>query len=318
MSGAFAIWPSMSSGPFREGDKPLVATDAEKPQVIPFATIRDALDTLVAALTNLLDREFPKEFMSIPGLQPFLLVAMNAARNTYEAIRYLAADLPKDPSRKVEFGLAIAPLARSLADLLFTLVFMREDLPSHVPRYHRGGWRELKEDFDRHRSEYGSLPEWQSWLKGYETALEQSRLTYGISKAESDNPRVLPYWPTPGQMLKHGELSDESNRFLQYLNDWVYRGLSAATHMSGAGIVRRHGVLLLTKDQGREEIVAKLKSDGVFTTITLMVAICTEMNDMCRYGRDQTLSYLWGILIEYWGEAKDLFERRYNGMLATR
>lgn len=291
-------------------------SESEKPQALPFATIRNELDKLAAALANLLDREFPKEFGSIPGLQPFLLVAMKAATNIFDAIRYLAADIPEDPSRKLEFGLAIGPLGRSLADLLFTLVFMKEDLPSRVDQYHRGGWRELKEDFDRHQSEYASLPEWESWLKRYQDALERSRQTFGISEEEAANPKKLPYWPIPGQMLRGDELTEQDKRFLQFLNDWVYRGLSADTHMSAAGIVRRHGFLLVTKAEGRNEILTKLKSDGVFTATTLMVAICTEVNSMCRYGRDSTVNYLWGMLIEHWGEAKDLFERRYSGMLA--
>lgn len=292
-------------------------TIAERPGHLPFPVLRDQLDTLVAALFNLLDREFPKELAAIPGLQPFLLVTIKTTQNTYEAIRYLAADVPQDPARKLEFGLVIDPLARVLADLIFTLVFMREDLASGVDWYHRGGWRELKEDFERHRTEYGSLPGWRKWLGEYERALEVTRTNYGITEAEAADPRTLRYWPTPGQMLRSDELSEESKRFLIFLNDWVYRGLSAGAHVSGAGIVRRHGFLLLRKEEGREEILLKLKSDGVFTSTTLVVAICTEINSICSFGRDNTLSYLWKILLEHWGEAKDLFERRYGGLLAT-
>ncbi len=290
-------------------------TTTEKPGRLPFAVLRDELDTLVAALFNLLDREFPKELGALPGLQPFLLVTIKATQNTYEAIRYLAADIPEDPGRKLEFGLVLDSPARVLADLIFTLVFMREDLTARVEWYHRGGWRELKEDFERHRAEYGALPEWQNWLKQYEHALERSRVTYSITEEEAANPKTLRYWPTPGQMLRGDELREESKRFLTFLNDWVYRGLSAGAHMSGAGIVRRHGFLLLRKEEGREDILGKLKSDGVFTSTTLVVAISTELNSICSFGRDDTLSYLWKILVEHWGEAKDLFERRYRDLL---
>lgn len=291
---------------------------SDDPPVLPFATIRDDLDRLVLALTNLVDRQFPNDLASNPGLKEFLLVAMKAACNTYEAIRYLAADLPSDPGRKLEFGLVLSPLVRSLADLLFTFVYMGEDLASRVNQYHRGGWREIKEDFDKHRANYGSLPEWQSWLKEYETALETSRQNFGISKDEAANPRTLPYWPTPGQMLRSGKLSDGNKEFLQFLNDWMYRALSADTHMSAAGMIRRHGFLLLSKEQGREKFLTKLKSDGVFTAVTLMVAICCEVNKICSFRKEERLAYLWRILVEYWGEAKDLFERRYRGMVEVR
>lgn len=289
----------------------------DQPAVLRFATIRDALDRLQIALTNLLDREFPKVLSPVPGLQPFLLVAIKAATNTYEAIRYLAADIPEDASRRLEFGLVVSPLARSLADLLFTIVFMREDLPPRCDKFHRGGWRELKEDYDRYCATYGALPEWQNWLGQYKAALEANRQTCGISEAEASNTKLLPYWPTPPQMLKERELSDENRTLLQFLNDWLYRGLSADAHMSSAGIIRRHGFLLLTDAEGRERILAKLKSDGVFTATTLVLAICTEINNLCRYGREEKLSYLWRIITEYWGEAKDLFDRRYRKLLNT-
>lgn len=296
----------------------MVSTDDQSPHSLPFPVIRNDLDELLLALANLLDREFPKDLASIQGLQPFLLVVIKAVTNIFEAIRYIAADLPKDPGRKLEFGLAIGPLARSLADVIFTLVFMREDLASRVDWYHRGGWKELKEEFDRHQSEYASLPEWQEWLKRYEAGLERLRQNYGISEADAANPKGLPYWPTPGQMLRSGDLSKENKAFLQFLHDWVYRGLSAGTHISGAGIIHGHGFLLLKKDEGREEILSKLKSNGVFTATTLAVAICTEVNDVCSFGRDDKLSYLWSVLVKYWGEAKDLFERRYGSMLKTK
>jgi len=301
----------------RKASSPL-HTNAKASRKVPFAVIRDKLDTLVAALINLLDREFPKGLAAIPGLRPFLLVSMKTTQNTYEAIRYVAADLPKDPARKLAFGLLIDPLARVLADIIFTIVFMQEDLPARVGWYHRGGWRELKEDFDRHRAEYGALVEWQNWLQGYERAIESSRVTYGITEAEAGNLRNLRYWPTPGQILRSEELGEESRQFLTFLNDWIYRGLSSGAHVSGAGIVRRHGFLLLHRDERREEILGKLKSDGVFTATTLTVAISTEVNSICGYGRDSTLSYLWRILVEFWGEAKDLFDRRYSKLVVTK
>jgi hypothetical protein len=115
-----------------------------KPPTLPFKVIGEELDRLIEALSNLLDREFPKELTSIPGLQPFLFVAMLISKNIYQGIRYLAADSPKDPSRKLEFGLLISPLGRMLADILFSLVFMREDLRSRVEWYHRGGVARVK------------------------------------------------------------------------------------------------------------------------------------------------------------------------------
>jgi hypothetical protein len=280
-----------------------------------FPVIRDELDTLIKALINLLDRQFPKKLASIPGLNEFLLMAIYTAENTYKAIRYLGADKPEDPSRKLEFGLAISPLGRILADILFSIIFMGEDLSTRVDLYHRGGWRELKEYYERHRSQYGGLPEWQDWLNNFEGFLENQRRTFGISQQEALNLKQIPYWPIPGKMIKQ---STKNKEFLRFLNDWVYKELSADAHMSAAGIMRHYGPLLLSKNQGRNKFLFKLKSDSVFTATTLMVAICTEVNDICGYSRETKLSFIWGIIVEYWEEAKDFFERRYKAMLTNK
>ena len=293
----------------------MLESEMAKPPELQFKVIRDELDRLIEALNNLLDREFPKELSSILGLQPFLLVAILTSKNIYSGIRYLAADLPKDPTRKLEFGLIISPMGRMLADILFSIVFMREDLGSRVEWYHRGGWRELKEYYERNRSEYGSLPEWENCFRQFEDWLEQQRVVFGISEEDAANPKNLPYWPIPGQMLRDKALSEKGQRFLRFLNDWLYKELSSDAHMSAAGIMRRHGQLLREEDEERKKILSKLKSDSMLTVITLMVAICSEINDICHYGREEKLSYLWRILVEYWGEAKDFFERRYREML---
>jgi hypothetical protein len=284
--------------------------------VLPFSVIQDRLDPLVEALTNLIEREFPPALASIDGLQPFLIIATRTSRNTFEAIRYLAADVPDDPRRKLEFALVVSPLARTLADLIFTLVFMKEDLPNRVARYHQGGWREAKEDHERHRSEYGDLQEWQDALQQDDSTLDAAREWWGVPNEAANRPKVLPYWPNPGQMLREKDLSDENKRFLTFLNDFVYRGLSADAHVSAFGIIRQHMFLLETDKEKRQQFLSRAKSAGTFTATTLMVAICTEINDICRYEKkDDPLSYLWGVLVEYWLPAKDLFERRYKGLL---
>jgi len=296
----------------------MVESKITKPPELPFKVIRDELDRLIEALSNLLDREFPQEFMSIPGLQPFFFVAILTSKNIYQGVRYLVADFPKEPTRKLEFGLIISPLGRMLADILFSIVFMREDLRSRVEWYHRGGWRELREYYNRNWSEYGSSPGWENWFKQLGDLLERQRIVFGISEEDAANSKNLPYWPIPSRMLRGGGLSEKSQKFLQFLNDWLYKELSSDAHMSAAGIMRRHGQLLREKGEEREEILFKLKSDSTLTVITLLVAICSEINDICHYGREEKLSYLWRILVEYWGEAKDLFERRYREMLLKK
>ena len=68
-------------------EEDMVESKITKPPELPFKVIRDELDRLIEALSNLLDREFPQEFMSIPGLQPFFFVAILTSKNIYQGVR---------------------------------------------------------------------------------------------------------------------------------------------------------------------------------------------------------------------------------------
>jgi len=286
-------------------------------QILPFSVIRDPLDRLLLAMINHLDRDCPKGIAQIPGAQPFFLVAIETTKNCYEAIRWLTADIPKDQSPPLDLCLATPPLVRMLADLLFTVVFLGEDLPKRVAWYHKSGWRELKEECDRYHEEYGACAEWQDWLKSYAAGVEVAQQKWGISREEAQNLKLVKWWPTPGKMLKaKSGLSEKRRVFLQYVYDWVYKNLSASAHLSAAAIVRNAGFLLLPREERREGILRKLKSDSVFTAITLVVAICTEVNALGYFERDEPIEYLWGVLTGYSGEAQGLYQRRYGALLS--
>ncbi len=195
---------------------------------------------------------------------------------------------------------------------------MREDFANRVPWYHRSGWRELKERLDRYKTEYGDLPEFQAWIGGYEVMLEAARKEYGITEIHAADLRRLNYWPTPYQIIKRHDLSDPNKEFLKYLEDWLYKEPSADSHMTSVSIALRLSILLIKKEDGREEKLEQIKSDTISMALTLILAIATELNNICNFGRDQKLAYFWGILIEYWREAKGLYMRRYQSMLSQK
>jgi hypothetical protein len=295
-----------------------MTTERPELHILPFSVIRDTLDRLLVAMINRLDRDCPKGITQFPGAQPFFLVAIEAAKNCYDAIRWLTSDIPKDQSPPLDLCFATPPLVRMLADLLFTVVFLGEDLPKRVVWYHKSGWRELKEECGRYHKEYGASADWQDWLKSYAAGVEVAQLKWGISQEEAQDPKLVKWWPIPGQMLKvESGLREDRRSFLQYVYDWVYKNLSASAHLSAAGLVRNAGFLILPRDERREEILTKLKSDSVFTAITLVLAICTEVNALGQFERDEPIKYLWGILTGYSDEAQALYRRRYTALLSA-
>ena len=74
-----------------------MTTERPELHILPFSVIRDTLDRLLVAMINRLDRDCPKGITQIPGAQPFFLVAIEAAKNCYDAIRWLTSSKPQTP-----------------------------------------------------------------------------------------------------------------------------------------------------------------------------------------------------------------------------
>ncbi len=276
-----------------------------------FKKVRDS----ARAMTNLWDRSTPKAVSEIHGYEPFLLTVSHAALTTYESIIFLSADHPYRHERKLEFGLVTSPLIRFLLDLLFAVIFIRLTPEERLKTYHEAGWRELKEASDRLKSRYSDKEDWKAKIKEQEVHLKYLENVWKISASSVSNPTSLPRWPTPGQMLSGGKLSVPDKAFLKFLEDWFYREFSQDAHMSGAGAVRIFSKLLLGDDQGRDQTLKKLKTANVLVATALLLAICSEMNDIGKFDRGQPLAYLWSVLAQQRAVLDELFQMRYRSML---
>ncbi|MGQ0557110.1 MAG: hypothetical protein ACT4PN_14330 [Nitrospiraceae bacterium] len=276
-----------------------------------FKKVRDS----ARAITNLWDRSTPKDVLEIHGYEPFLLTVSHAALTTYESIMFLSADHPYRHERKLEFGLATSPLIRFLLDMLFAIIFVRLMPEERLKTYHEAGWKELKEASGRLKSLYGDREDWQAKIKEQEASLKQLATVWKIPAHRVDNLVSLSKWPTPAQMLKGGKFSPDDKAFLTFLQDWFYREFSQDAHMSGAGAVRIFSKLLLGDDQGRDQTLKKLKTANVLVATALLLAICSEMNDIGKFDRGQSLAYLWGVLAQQRAVVDELFQMRYRSML---
>ena len=273
------------------------------------------INDLTVALKNLVERNSPDKILNIPGWHPFLLVATRTSQFIYESISYLSADSPPDPLRKLEFGICTSPLIRSLVDLLFTIIFIRENPRSRIKWYHQAGWRETKEILETLEGRYGSNQDWKERFINRNAILEELRIAYKVSKKRANRRKTLPKWPIPSRILKEEKLGVRAKRFLEYLNLW-YRELSQDHHMSGGGIIRVYSKFLLTpEDHDRVKILKELKTGNVMLTVTLVLGISTEINDIGNFDRKAELAYLWGILIHNRSEAQELYHLRYRSML---
>ena len=123
-----------------------------------------------------------------------------------------------------------------------------------------------------------------------------------ITPAEEASPKLIQWFPNPGKMPV--QTAGWRQDYLRYLNDWFYRGLSAESHPSLNGFGKRAGFLFAPSPEDRRRVLDKSRSDDVFTTITLVVALLSELEIEFRFGLSDRLKYVWGIIQEYWGERR--------------
>jgi len=282
-------------------------------KVLDFRVIRDTLDETLEALKNSIDRSWPKGLGGIPGARALFLTMIKVAINTYGSVRFLAADYPKESTPNLDHALSIPPLTRSLLDQLFVVIFLSEDMPTRTQWYYKSGWREAKEAYERHRAKYGGNPSWARWLELNGKFLEGIRTEWAVSEEEAADLRRIRYWPIPSQMKDQAR----DRVFLEYLDAWFYRTLSQDAHLTFPGLAHRGAALLLRPGEERTAQLEKRKSQAVFTTVTMVLALASEMEHLLGFGLGKRLEYVWGVLIKYWEEAEDLYKMRYAGFVAN-
>ena len=77
-------------------------------------------------------------------------------------------------------------------------------------------------------------------------------------------------------------------------------------------------ILIDEKDARREPILRDLKITNVMLTVTILLAIYSEINDIGHFDRAPALAYCWRILSETRTEARELYKLRYRTMLQRR
>jgi hypothetical protein len=286
-----------------------------------FTAIAQPLDSLLVALENKIEREWPAHLTSVPGARELFLLTLKTANATYRSIRWLCADKPADPNRSLEHCVAVPPLNRTILDNLFTTVFILEDLPARCQWYFKAEWREIRLILDRHETEYANMPEWHEWLARAAKHSDFGIAACSLTKEEVASPLSIPRWPNPGSMVNY-RISSKSQlppirAFLKYLNDWFYADLSQQSHLGGGGLGKRAGGLLLDyrRNSEVENQLKRYKNSQVGQTVALVLALASELEAYFNFGFRERARYVWGVTAPYIGAAKEPYEKRYLSLL---
>jgi hypothetical protein len=285
---------------------------------LPWKSFGSELVTVLEATTNKLDREWPSRWDKLGGANAVLELMSRSVGSTFHTILVLSSDDPVYPIRP-EDALSVPPLARSMLDALFAVVYLFDDLPRRTEQYQKGGWREKWEAYERHVATYGNDESSADWLADSKEFLETGAEFYGISQAERADLKRLPHWPIPSQMIRDESLDTCRRERLKYLNDWFYKHLSSETHLSAPGLMLRAAALLplASREPNRDAYLAKQRSDQVLTASLIALAFASEIEIECAFGLTPRLLYIWTILASHFDMARELYEPWYKDRLAA-
>jgi len=295
---------------------------SSEPANLDASVITEPFDVAMAALGNKIEREWPVRFASVQGARELFLLTVRVSDVTCRSIRWLSAEKPPDPHRIPEYCLSVPPLNRTILDNLFTVMFMLEDLPGRCDWYNKAAWREERLELDRYFAEYGHLPEWQEWLGRLKAHSDFGVEFLGISAQDVAQPSQMTRWPNAGAMpnyrLSSAAPMPPGRSFMRYLNDWFYKDLSQQAHLGGTGLMKRAAVLLFDRnDPERARALTKNKYFWVAQSITLTLALASEIEVHFSFGLREQLRYIWGVATPVIVVAQEVYDKRYAELFAS-
>jgi hypothetical protein len=180
-------------------------------------------------------------------------------------------------------------------------------------------WRELAEEIERFAAAYGTDPEWAEPLNERRALLQKGKVALGITEDEESGAVKIKHWPIPSGMLRILKPTDDRHRYIQYLTDWFYRRLSQEVHHSWSGLARSYPLLgpKQLSDSSREYHLELLRTRQVNISLTLMMAVITELELEFRFGLNERAKYVWSILRGWSDEARDVYDHSYAPILGT-
>lgn len=248
-----------------------------------------------------------------PALPTILLSMMDVLRETWDSARHLCADGDGSEVR-VEFAVAVPPLARVIADSLFGVLYLFEDAATRCAVFLKANAAKMHLDDIRYRARYGEDPKWAEWLRLHSEQVKWWKDLAGFTAEDEANAKkVARLWPNPGAM-KSQVGAPGLREFLQYMDDWFYAHLSQDSHLQGPGLIRQGGFAAPDQD---EQLKKKYRSDCVAAAFTLYLAFLSELAAAVARGGDPISDAigLWSAVGSHMEFANEVWEIRYSKLL---
>jgi hypothetical protein len=295
-----------------------------------YKIIQPHLDTILIKLGYKLEREWPQKYSLVNSGQMTILAYFRLAVNFFNTVTFICADVPDGSNRKLSFSLSAPPLNRTILEIIVSILYLLEDFPKHTDLFYRAGWREEREMIESYKREYNSIPKWDEFIKHRSEFQEKVEKALLITEDEKNNLESVLRWPKVSKIIKRlGNLNSSVVPFIKYLDDWLYRELSAESHIEPSGLSKMglyflgmEDLTAISRESDHEKVKEKLdekllefRTKQAWIAVTLIMSLASEIEMHFNYGSEQQLAFIWGVINEYSEIAKEIYDKRYANLL---
>jgi hypothetical protein len=128
------------------------------PKPVEFKVVGEPLNKLLIAVGNKLSRDWPAQYQNVTGARELFVIHLRIAHMTYRSALFPGGDTPADPNRLPEFCVSLPVLNRFILDILFTLLFLLEDVPNRCAWFRESDFRSLLSQIGRNRKRPSAEP----------------------------------------------------------------------------------------------------------------------------------------------------------------
>ena len=291
------------------------------------ATFQEPLGKLAEAMAQKVWREGSQQ-LTPPYVGMDIFTMIRHAMTTYEVLFYLNADVRReeDCDWRARYGVATAPLVRTMIDCLYNITVILEDPRENGVWYRKSGLKKRLLAIEDDSRVYGGNADWDEYLRNCNWAL---RGLMGSSNFTEDEVRQAKAWQTLGMYLNVKPQNMSANQsFLHRFTLAEWRQYSAMSHAGCEGYIGElpaggyfvQDTLPMEQREQLEHAYTMFLTRHIGRAALILLCIVTELQLYFRFdgaGINARIMKMWMALQPLF-EAKELYDGHYSALLKRK
>lgn len=289
---------------------------------------------LLNEIEKKLKTEWSAKYVDVVGGKEIISTFIGTSKTLYKTIIFLCLDKVDDIERDSYYVLSTPQLNRSLMEILFSMIYLLEDFPTHCKLFFKYLLTEKEQKLDALKENFSGIQKWDHYLKDQYIKLAKFKcdiekylsLTKDEKKKLGNAILQSPHFPSPSRIIKRLNYSDSDNlNILEFLNSTLYMELSSMSHLAPSGVIDFSKFHLPTNEniffyensiKSKTDEIQKFRQEQLCISFGLMLALYSEIELNFNYGYKENLNILWLRFNEIGNDfIKELYMQRYCEIL---